>query len=242
MVVLGVGYYYFGMSSASISITNDAPAPHKDAMALYEGLKEQAVNIEETEEERVEAEIAALEAVLDSEQSTINTEQRAPQKANETQTTNEAVIVDRLMASGFSVPGKTRAIDTIVLHSSYNPSGGDAYSVAELVKIYESYGVSAHYLIDRKGKIYRLVEDKNIAYHAGASKMPDGRQDVNNFSIGIEIMNKEDTEYTQAQYAAVNELVVSLKKQHDIKYIVGHNNVAPDRKTDPWNFDWKKVE
>ena len=82
MVVLGVGYYYFGMSSASISITNDAPAPYKDAMALYEGLKEQAVNIEETEEERVEAEIAALEAVLDSEQSTINTEQRAPQKAN----------------------------------------------------------------------------------------------------------------------------------------------------------------
>ena len=146
------------------------------------------------------------------------------------------------MASGFSVPGKTRAIDTIVLHSSYNPSGGDAYSVAELVKIYESYGVSAHYLIDRKGKIYRLVEDKNIAYHAGASKMPDGRQDVNNFSIGIEIMNKEDTEYTQAQYAAVNELVASLKKQHDIEYIVGHNNVAPDRKTDPWNFDWKKVE
>ena len=110
------------------------------------------------------------------------------------------------MGSGFSVPDKTRVIDTIVLHSSYNPNG-EAYSVAELVKIYESYGVSAHYLIDRSGTIYRLVEEKNIAYHAGVSKMPDGRKDVNDFSIGIEMLNTEETTFTKAQYQAVNELV-----------------------------------
>ena len=110
------------------------------------------------------------------------------------------------------------------------------------MKIYESYGVSAHYLIDRSGTIYRLVEDKNIAYHAGVSKMPDGRRDVNDFSIGIEMMNKEDTAYTTAQYGAVNSLVASLKKKYHIKDIVGHNNIAPDRKTDPWKFDWKKLK
>ena len=145
------------------------------------------------------------------------------------------------MTTGFLVPKKERTIDTIVLHSSYNPNG-DTYSVSEIVKIYESYGVSAHYLIDRKGTIYHLVENQNIAYHAGVSKMPDGRRDVNDFSIGIEIMNKEDTEFTKSQYQAVNDLIAYLKEQYQIKYVVGHGDIAPSRKTDPWNFDWKKLK
>jgi uncharacterized phage infection (PIP) family protein YhgE len=243
ITVLMTGYYYFGMSSSSISITNDASAPQTTGLALYEDWREQAIEIKETEEERVEKEIAALEEVLNNEQAAKN-DQPDPQDdgAKEPPAAERIALTDRLMSSGFAVPSKTRTIDTIVLHSSYNPNDGEAYSVAELVQIYESYGVSAHYLIDRAGTIYRLVEDKNIAYHAGASKMPDGRRNVNDFSIGIEMMNKEDTEYTKEQYAAVNALVAWLKKQHGIKYIVGHNNVAPDRKTDPWNFDWKKLD
>lgn len=237
LIVLGAGYFYFGMTPASMTIENDAPAPVTSGLGLYEDLKTQANDIKQTEEERVQQEIASLEEGL---------EQKAPavpsKEASETKAVNEASITDRLMTTGFAVPSKARTIDTIVLHSSYNPNGGDAYGVSELVKIYESYGVSAHYLIDRQGKIYRLVEDKNIAYHAGASKMPDGRQDVNNFSIGIELMNKEDTQFTRAQYEAVNDLVVSLKKQHGIKYVVGHGDIAPTRKTDPWNFDWKKLK
>ncbi len=72
--------------------------------------------------------------------------------------------------------------------------------------------------------------------------MPDGRKDVNNFSIGIEIMNTEETNYTKAQYEAVNTLVATLKKKYAIKNIVGHADIAPDRKSDPWNFDWKKLK
>ncbi len=236
IVGLGVGYTFLG-ASTPLTIENDAPAPA--GLDLYESLKTEANDIVSTEEERVEAEIASLEEKLESETPKNQTESLISGQAIEKV---EIGIVDRLMSTGFAVPAKARTIDTIVLHSSYNSLGGDPYVVGKLVEIYESYGVSAHYLIDRGGKVYRLVGDQNIAYHAGASKMPDGRKNVNDFSIGIEIMNQEDTEYTKAQYEAVNTLVTSLKKQYTIKYVVGHGDIAPDRKTDPWNFDWKKLK
>lgn len=243
---LGMSYFYFGMGPTSLTIENDTPAPA--GLDLYNDLKEQATDIKETEEERVEAEIAALEENLKPE-SLIQPNVADPARSattsvagGEMEAEKEADIVDRLMNTGFAVPAKARTIDTIVLHSSYNSLGGDPYSVEKVVAIYESYGVSAHYLIDRSGTIYRLVADQNIAYHAGASKMPDGRKDVNNFSIGIEIMNTEETSYTKAQYEAVNTLVATLKKKYAIKNIVGHADIAPDRKSDPWNFDWKKLK
>lgn len=234
IVGLGVSYAFLG-SSTPLTIENDAPAPA--GLDLYESLTTEANDIVSTEEERVEAEIDALEENLKPVSPLVQ-----PERAEEGKVVTETDIVDRLMSTGFAVPAKARTIDTIVLHSSYNSLGGDPYAVGKLVEIYESYGVSAHYLIDRGGKIYRLVGDQNIAYHAGASKMPDGRKNVNDFSIGIEIMNKEDTEYTKAQYEAVNTLVGTLKKKYGIKYVVGHGDIAPDRKTDPWNFDWKKLK
>lgn len=234
IMVLGAGYYFFGMTNSSITLTNDTPAPQVSGLPLYENLKEEGTDVKNTEQERVETEIATLETEKEVD--------KKPETPPSQETADTATIIDRLMSTGFAVPTKTRPIDTIVLHSSYNPNGGDPYSVAEIIKIYESYGVSAHYLIDRSGKIYRLVRDKDIAYHAGVSEMPDGRQGVNDFSIGIEIMNKEDTEFTKAQYEAVNDLVASLKKKYTIKYVVGHGDIAPGRKTDPWNFDWKKLK
>ena len=236
LMMLGAGYYFFSMPSAPLSITNDTPAPDISGLPLYEHLKGEAEALIDSEESRVEEEIAELEAQLAPPKI-----KEEPQKAPEKPSV-KAGVIERLMSTGFSAPAKARSIDTIVLHSSYNPNEGDAYSVEKLVQIYESYGVGAHYLIDRTGKIYRLVEDKNIAYHAGVSKMPDGRKDVNTFSIGIEIMNKEETQYTAAQYAAVNELIASLKERYGIKYVVGHGDIAPTRKTDPWNFDWKKLK
>jgi hypothetical protein len=234
IVGLGVSYTFLG-SSTPLMIENDAPAPA--SLDLYESLTTEATDIVSTEEERVEAEIDALEENLKPESPLVQ-----PKEADEDKRVTETDIVVRLMNTGFAVPAKARTIDTIVLHSSYNPNSGDPYAVGKLVEIYESYGVSAHYLIDRGGKIFRLVEDQNIAYHAGVSKMPDGRKSVNDFSIGIEIMNKEDIEYTKAQYEAVNTLVGTLKKKYGIKYVVGHGDIAPDRKSDPWNFDWKKLK
>lgn len=149
-------------------------------------------------------------------------------------------VEDFLMRSAFRV-ARTRAIDTIVIHSSYNAAGGDIYSVPNLVRIYERYGVSAHYLIDRQGKVYRLVRDQDISYHAGVSKMPDGRTGVNDFSIGIELMNTRQDRYTEAQYRALQALVDTLKARYPIRSVVGHGQIAPERRSDPWNFHWASL-
>ena len=85
---------------------------------------------------------------------------------------------------GFEKRRKSRDIDTVVLHSSFNNRGGDRYSVDKVIGIWKSYGVAPHFLIDRKGNVYRLVDEKNIAYHAGVSEMKDGRRNVNDFLSG----------------------------------------------------------
>lgn len=156
-------------------------------------------------------------------------------------TKNTGKIVDRLISWGFQ-KASNRKIDTIVIHSSYDALGKDPYSIDGIIAEYKQYGVSAHYLIARGGTAYRLVADQNIAWHAGASTMPDGRTGVNAFSIGVEMVNTLDGKFTAAQYSALNSLVSSLKKQYPIKYILGHSDIAPGRKTDPWNIDWSKVQ
>lgn len=237
IMVLGGGYYLFGVSRVSMTIANEAPAPVGEDVALYENLKAQANDIKANTEAKTQSDMTVSEDVPKNQ-----TGDLASGYAPPVQDVSVPKIVSRLMNAGFSVPKKSRTIDTIVLHSSYNPNGGDPYAVSTLVKIYESYGVSAHYLIDRSGTIYRLVADQNIAYHAGVSEMADGRKNVNDFSIGIEMMNQEDTEYTKEQYGAVKVLVASLKKKYPITAVVGHSTIAPDRKTDPWNFDWKSLK
>ena len=164
---------------------------------------------------------------------------------NENEETNETgagiKINNKLISWGYKKSEK-RAIDTAIVHSSYNALGGDEYSLEKLISEYKSYGVSPHYLVDRKGTIFRLVEDKNIAYHAGESKMPDGRNNVNNFSIGIEMMNAKDDKCTASQYSSLKKLLAYLKGNYAIKYVLGHSDVAKGRKDDPWNFDWSEIK
>lgn len=155
--------------------------------------------------------------------------------------TKGLVIRDRLMSSGFASGSGVRSVDTVVMHSTYNPLGGDEFGVDRIIGIYRSYGVSSHYLIARDGTVYRLVRENDIAYHAGVSKMRDGRADVNGFSIGIELVGNEDSGYTDAQYAALNALIGDIRVRHDIRHILGHDDIAPGRKTDPWGFDWARI-
>lgn len=150
-------------------------------------------------------------------------------------------IINRLVSWGFQ-KADGRKIDTVVIHSTYNPLGGDEFGVDKIISIYKSYGVSPHYIIDRKGNIYRLVDDKNIAYHAGESEMPDGRSNVNRFSIGIEVITSKTTKPTGEQYSALKYLVTSLKNKYPIKYVLGHKDIALGRKDDPWNLDINKVK
>ena len=150
-------------------------------------------------------------------------------------------IIDRLVNWGHQ-KSSGRLIDTIIIHSSYNALGGDEYSTEKLLEEYKNYGVSSHYLIDRKGSVFRLVEDKNIAYHAGKSKTPDGRTGVNNFSLGIEVMNTKEDSFTSAQYSSLKHILAYIKEKYSIKYVLGHSDVSKGRKDDPWNFNWNKIK
>lgn len=108
-------------------------------------------------------------------------------------------------------------------------------------------GVSAHYLLGRKGTPWQLVADDKRAWHAGKSAFH-GRDDVNDFSIGIELTNKGDgrTPFTEAQYASCRALVTWLMAEYGIprENVVGHKDVAlpKGRKDDPAaNFEWSRV-
>ncbi|MDP1620374.1 MAG: N-acetylmuramoyl-L-alanine amidase [Candidatus Moranbacteria bacterium] len=155
--------------------------------------------------------------------------------------TGSLKIVDKLVDFGYEKASE-RNIDTIVIHSSYDALGSDPFSVSGIIKEYEAYGVSAHYLIARDGVAYRLVADRNIAYHAGVSRVPDGRTGVNGFSIGIELVNTKTDKPTDAQYATLKKLISRIKSEYKIKYVLGHNQIAPGRKDDPWNFSWSDLE
>lgn len=174
------------------------------------------------------------EAIADN--SKVKKEENTASDSSENDSGLSLKIINKIVSWGYQAAGG-RKIDAIIIHSSYNALGGDPYNLDKLLAEYKQYGVAPHYLIDREGGIYKLVEEKNIAYHAGESQTPDGRINVNNFSIGIEMMNKEDSKFTGNQYAALNDLLKYLRSKYKIKYVLGHNQIAPGRKTDPWNFD-----
>ncbi|MDR2824444.1 MAG: N-acetylmuramoyl-L-alanine amidase [Prevotellaceae bacterium] len=132
-----------------------------------------------------------------------------------------------------------REIDAIVIHSSYYNLGGDPYSFSNVLSLYRSYFVNAHYIIARNGRVYNLVDECNIAFHAGRSVFPDGsRSGGNDRSIGIEMISSETDSPTQAQMHSLVRLVQNIKQHYNIKFVLRHSDIAPDRKTDPWNFDW----
>jgi AmpD protein len=93
------------------------------------------------------------------------------------------------------------------------------------------------------GIVWQLVPEDKKAWHAGISIMPeDGREGVNDFSIGIELINAEHIDFTQPQYSAVARLTKEILSRHPVRYIYGHCDIAPDRKTDPWGFDWSRYQ
>lgn len=103
--------------------------------------------------------------------------------------------------------------------------------------------VSAHYLIDEKGNIYQLVDEEKRAWHAGISSWQ-GKDDVNSRSIGIEISNRGSEPYTKEQLFSLALLCKDICFRHGIppENIIGHSDVAPDRKQDPGeHFPWAKM-
>jgi N-acetylmuramoyl-L-alanine amidase len=146
-------------------------------------------------------------------------------------------IVDKKVSFGFA-PNSNRTINTVIVHSTFNNSGGDKYNIDLVLKQFSTYNVSAHYVIGRDGIVYQLVEEKDNSYHAGKSSLPDGTTNVNSCSIGIEIMTSYTESPTEQQLKSLLLLINNIKQRHTIKYVLRHSDIAPVRKTDPWNMDW----
>lgn len=132
-----------------------------------------------------------------------------------------------------------RNIDIIVVHSTYAICK-DSFLIDSVLNQFKQYKVCSHYIIGREGEIYLTVDEKDIAYHAGVSTLPDTkRTNLNGNSIGIEIINTPNTPPTDSQYESLLHLIQDIQKRHNIKYIVRHSDIAPGRKTDPWLFEWE---
>lgn len=104
--------------------------------------------------------------------------------------------------------------------------------------------VSPHLLIRRDGTLIQFVPCMRRAWHAGRSSWR-GREECNDFSVGIELEGTDTTPYTPQQYACLAPLVCSLRRRYPAigdEAVVGHSDVAPGRKTDPGPaFDWERL-
>jgi AmpD protein len=103
--------------------------------------------------------------------------------------------------------------------------------------------VSAHLLIRRCGEVVQFVDLRERAWHAGQSCFA-GRDNCNDYSIGIELEGTDEEAYTDRQYETLAALTRTLLAHYpgiDANRIVGHSDIAPERKTDPGPaFDWDR--
>jgi AmpD protein len=151
------------------------------------------------------------------------------------------------------------AVETLVIHNISLPPGefGGPYvedfflnqldaSAHPYFKEIEDLKVSAHFLIRRTGEVVQFVSVDQRAWHAGVSHYQ-GRENFNDFSVGIELEGTDNLRYTEIQYANLARLCDDLKKYFRLDWqselaLVGHEAIAPQRKTDPGPaFDWARL-
>jgi N-acetyl-anhydromuramyl-L-alanine amidase AmpD len=180
-------------------------------------------------------------------------------------------IIDSFLPQENSKP-RIGTISHVVIHfisnATNNPQEPD--NIEEINSLFVEYGFSAHYMIGRKGEIYRLVPEDRIAFHAGPGYLPSFPfydNILNGYSIGIEllaigtreemlpIMPSETFDaidpsligYTDAQYESLNNLLDNIIERNPSilrsrNHIIGHDEYAPGRKTDPGSlFDWSRL-
>jgi len=148
-----------------------------------------------------------------------------------------------MFSDNFSPYQGKRSVKSIVIH--YTGMRSLQSAVERLSS--KKHQVSSHYIISRNGKIYQLVKDNNVAWHAGVSNWF-GFKNLNKTSIGIELENKGHRygyeNFPHKQISILIKLLKILKKKFKVKNIniVGHSDIAPDRKIDPGEkFPWKKL-
>lgn len=146
------------------------------------------------------------------------------------------------------------SIDLVVIHSISLPPGvygGDAIERLFLNRLdcdehryYErlrGLQVSAHFVISRDGSAAQFVSCDDRAWHAGPSQWR-GRDNCNDYSIGIELEGLEGDTFEAAQYEQLARLLELVAAHYPIQSIAGHEHVAPGRKLDPGpGFAWSRL-
>ncbi|WP_426114997.1 1,6-anhydro-N-acetylmuramyl-L-alanine amidase AmpD [Massilia sp. PWRC2] len=147
------------------------------------------------------------------------------------------------------------AIDLIVLHNISLPPGQfGGHHIADLfsnrLDFYVNAAtadlrglqVSSHFLVRRDGAVVQFVACGARAWHAGLSSF-DGRDNCNDYSVGIELEGSDVVAFSPAQYDSLARLLAALLARYPIGAILGHQHVAPGRKTDPGPyFEWSKLQ
>lgn len=100
--------------------------------------------------------------------------------------------------------------------------------------------VSCHFLVRRDGSVLQFVPTLARAWHAGQSSFQ-GRSACNDFSVGIELEGSDHMAFSPEQYAALVPLTLAIAARHPVRDVVGHEHIAPGRKTDPGPFfEWQR--
>ncbi|HEU0202502.1 MAG TPA: 1,6-anhydro-N-acetylmuramyl-L-alanine amidase AmpD [Burkholderiaceae bacterium] len=146
-------------------------------------------------------------------------------------------------------------IDLLVIHSISLPPG--EFGTGEPLRLFlgtldlgahpfyatlVGLQVSAHFLIERSGRITQFVSCAERAWHAGVSTF-EGRARCNDFSLGIELEGCDTVAFMPAQYEALVHLTQTLAAAYPLRAVCGHCHIAPERKTDPGPcFEWARYE
>lgn len=165
---------------------------------------------------------------------------------------------------------RTEQVSHVLIHfmSAVIAHPDDPFGIENVRETFFNTGSSIHYVIDRDGTVYRLVNESYVAWHAGKGSWAGDEQytdRMNQYAIGIEMLaigSKKDMAgmlsssfydtldpdwigYTDAQYTALKALVEDICDRHEIPFdrthVLGHEDYT-SRKTDPGElFDWTKI-
>lgn len=242
-------------------ITEEDVSVHHEKSALTDDHERNAKREKQVSETKVKSDVHTSENSV---------KEDGNQPVQEYTTTNLPTIDMRLPKEHSET--RSDNITHIVIHYISNAAAKpkDPYQVQDIRNIFLQYGVSTHYLIGREGEIYLFVPESRVAYHAGKGKLdeyPYYKDKLNHYSIGIELMaigTEEEMStmmpanvyrsiepsqigFTQAQYETLHRLIDDIVKRNphikrDRTHIIGHDEYAPARKTDPGSlFQWSSI-
>lgn len=153
----------------------------------------------------------------------------------------EGIPINMIVLHGISLPPGEFGSQAVE-HFFCGQLDSKAHPAFEKIK---ELKVSAHLFIRRKGEVIQFVPFNKRAWHAGESYFQ-GETRCNDFSIGIELEGTDDLPYEAMQYQRLKEIIPVLMKTYPAissERIVGHEHIAPKRKTDPGPlFDWQHLK